>query len=64
MIGRIKNWNYAVDVIVSSLKLIVFPVFLFIFRGRYGGVLQDNMNVSKPIECFFSGASNDHQPEQ
>ena len=53
-----------------SLKLLVFPIFLFICRGRYGGVSQDNLNVSKPMAgftnvnvCFGVGASNEHQPE-
>ena len=74
MIGQVSEWNYDVGGIFSSLKLMVFPIFLFIWMGIYVGVSQDKLNVSKPVAGFtnvdiFSiffcvGESNEHQPEK
>ena len=49
--------------IASSLKLLVFTIFLFICKGRYERLSQDKMNVSKPIADFCVEAYNEHQPE-
>ena len=52
VIGRVSDYNFYVDVIASSLERLVFPIVLFIYRGRRGGVSQDKLHVSKSIAGF------------
>ena len=59
----VSKFNSAMNGIASSLKLLVFTIFLFICKGRYERLSQDKMNVSKPIADFCVEASNEHQPE-